>query len=181
MKNKIMGGAYIILYYLIAYHLPKSTFPIIGKFGMLFRSFLGHRILANVGQNVRIENNAYVGNGKRISIGNNSSIGSYFHVQNTNLKIGDFVMMGEEILILGGGHRNDRLDIPMGKQGNLPISSLEICDDVWIGSRVTILGNVRRIGTGVIIGAGTVVTKSIPDFAVVAGNPAKVIRYRNKA
>lgn len=130
------------------------------------------------GKNVNIENNAYIGNGRRISIGEYSGIGSRFFVQNTNLKIGNYVMMGEEVLILGGGHKTDRTDIPMGVQGNLPITDLEICDDVWIGSRVTILGKCKRIGKGVIIGAGSVVTKEIPDYAVVAGNPAKIIRYR---
>ena len=55
---------------------------------------------------------------------------------------------------------------------------MEISDDVWIGNSVIILGNVKRIGTGAIIGAGAVVTKPVPDYAVVAGNPARVIKYR---
>lgn len=168
----------ISLYYSIAQYLPKSTFPILGKIGLKFRTFLCRRLFASVGKGVGVENNAYIGNGNRISIGNNSSIGSFFHVQNTNLKIGDNVMMGEEVLILGGGHKNYRVDIPMGAQGVLPISNLEICNDVWIGSRVIILGNVKRIGEGSIIGAGSVVTKPVPDYAVVAGNPARIIRYR---
>ena len=168
-----------ILYYGITQHLSKSTFPIIGKFGMKLRCLLCRKLFISMGKTVGIENNAYIGNGRRISIGNNSSIGSYFHVQNTNLKIGNYVMMGEEVLILGGGHNNERIDIPMGLQGNNPLSNLEICDDVCIGSRVTILSKVERIGKGVIIGAGSVVTKPIPDFAIVAGNPAKIIKYRN--
>ena len=63
-------------------------------------------------------------------------------------------------------------------QGNIPKSELEIKDNVWIGTRAIILGNVRTIGTGSIIGAGAVVTKPVPDYAIVAGNPARVIRYR---
>ena len=55
---------------------------------------------------------------------------------------------------------------------------MEICDDVWIGNRIIILGNVKRIGTGTIIGAGAMVTKPVPDYSVVAGNPAKIIKYR---
>lgn len=70
--------------------------------------------------------------------------------------------------------------IPIGMQGNLPKSELEIKDDVWIGTRAIILGNVRTIGTGAIIGAGSVVTKPVPDYAIVAGNPARIIRYRTK-
>ena len=87
-------------------------------------------------------------------------------------------MMGEEVLILGGGHNYKDTTIPMGMQGNMPMSELEICNDVWIGSRVIILGNVNRIGTGAIIGAGAVVTKPVPDYAIVAGNPARIIKYR---
>ena len=130
------------------------------------------------GNKVNIENGAYIGNGKKISIDDYSGIGSHFFVQNTNLKIGKYVMMGEEVMIIGGGHNTERIDIPMGAQGDLPVSDLVICDDVWIGSRVTILGKVNRIGKGCIIGAGSVVTKEVPDYAVVAGNPAKIIRFR---
>ncbi len=50
--------------------------------------------------------------------------------------------------------------------------------DVWIGARVTVLPGCRHIGRGAIIGACAVVTKDVPDFAVVAGNPAKVMKYR---
>lgn len=179
MNNFIRGG-YLLLYYLFAQYLPKSTFPIIGKFSKTVRVFLCRKLFVNMGKNVNIENNAYIGNGRKISIASNSGIGARFYVQNTNLKIGNFVMMGEECLILGGGHKNDRIDIPMIYQGDLPNSDLSICDDVWIGSRVIIFSKVGRIGKGAIIGAGSVVTKPIPDYAVVAGNPAKIIRYRKE-
>ncbi|MEG1580255.1 MAG: acetyltransferase, partial [Bacteroidaceae bacterium] len=85
---------------------------------------------------------------------------------------------GSDLLIQGGGHRIENTNIPMGRQGDLPISSLTIGNDVWIGTKVTILGNVKRIGNGVVIGACSVVTKDIPDYAVVGGNPAKIIRFR---
>lgn len=67
----------------------------------------------------------------------------------------------------------------MIRQGTLGKSRLMIHDDVWIGARVTILGNVGTIGKGAIIGAGAVVTKAVPDYAIVGGNPARIIRYRN--
>jgi len=56
--------------------------------------------------------------------------------------------------------------------------SLEIGNDVWIGRNAIITPSVRRIGNGAVIGAGAVVTHDIPDFAVAAGNPARIIKYR---
>lgn len=50
--------------------------------------------------------------------------------------------------------------------------------DVWIGTNALVLPNASKIGTGAIIGAGSVVTKDVPPFAIVAGNPAKIIKYR---
>lgn len=87
-------------------------------------------------------------------------------------------MSAHDVQIIGGGHKYDSLNIPMGQQGNMPRSKLIIKDDVWIGARATILGNVGTIGTGSIIGAGSVVTKAVPDYAIVAGNPARIIKYR---
>lgn len=50
--------------------------------------------------------------------------------------------------------------------------------DVWIGQNAIILPTVKRIGDGAVIGAGAVVTKDVPDFAIVLGNPANVVKYR---
>lgn len=60
----------------------------------------------------------------------------------------------------------------------VPVKKLKIGNDVWIGQNALILGQVNKIGDGAVIGAGAVVTKDIPDYAVVAGVPAKVIKYR---
>jgi len=57
-------------------------------------------------------------------------------------------------------------------------TELVIGNDVWVGCNAIILPNVNRIGDGAIIGAGAVVTRNVPDFAVVAGNPATIIKYR---
>ncbi len=57
-------------------------------------------------------------------------------------------------------------------------TELVIGNDVWVGCNATILPGVNRIGDGAVIGAGAVVTKDVPDFAVIAGNPAAIIKYR---
>lgn len=61
---------------------------------------------------------------------------------------------------------------------NIPMTNLVIEHDAWIGDGVIITPRCRRIGLGAVIGAGSVVTKDVPDFAVVAGNPARLIRWR---
>lgn len=93
------------------------------------------------------------------------------------LHIGKNVMMGPDVTILTHTHNIERTDIPMGHQGSR-IAEVVIGNDVWIGMRVIIMSGVK-IGNGVVIGAGAVVTKNVPDFAIVGGVPAKIIRYRN--
>lgn len=60
---------------------------------------------------------------------------------------------------------------------NMPYKPVTIGNDVWIGDNVIILGGVT-IGNGAIIGAGAIVTKDIPDYSIVVGIPAHIIRYR---
>ena len=64
------------------------------------------------------------------------------------------------------------------KEDVRPRTPLEIGSDVWMGQNAILLSGVGRLGDGAIVGAGAVVTKDVPDFAIVAGNPAKVLSYR---
>lgn len=61
---------------------------------------------------------------------------------------------------------------------DVPRTALTIGHDVWIGRDVKILANVEKIGNGAVIGAGSIVTKDVEPYTVVAGNPARMIRYR---
>lgn len=105
--------------------------------------------------------------------------------------IGSFCSIANEVVIFGGGeHRVDWIstfplriafgDSLAGKDGH-PSTKGEtnIGSDVWIGFRAIILSGVT-IGDGAIIGAGAVVAGNVPPYAIVAGNPAKIIRYRFK-
>lgn len=113
--------------------------------------------------------------GGGISVGSGSGLGVNCLVHGP-LRIGCNVMMGPDVTILTHTHRIDRTDIPMGQQGSI-VKEVTIGNDVWIGMRSIIMPGVR-IGNGVIIGAGAIVTKDIPDYGVVVGVPARVIKYR---
>ena len=78
----------------------------------------------------------------------------------------------------GGAHSFANPDVPIGSEPDEGPTDLEICGDVWIGARAIILPGCKRIGAHSIIGAGAVVTKDVPDYAIVGGNPARVLRMR---
>ncbi len=92
------------------------------------------------------------------------------------ITIGNDVMIGPKTIIWGRDHGIENNGIPMKKQPHV-YSPITIEDDVWIAANVTILKGVT-IGKGAVIGAGAVVVKDVPPYAIVVGNPAKVIRYR---
>lgn len=87
-------------------------------------------------------------------------------------------MIGRELVTIPRNHKIDRIDIPMIEQGYTKATHIVIEDDVWIGDRVTILPGVH-IHTHSVVAAGAVVTKDVPEYAIVGGVPAKVIRFRN--
>lgn len=169
---------WLILYYSIGKHLPKSTTPIVGKFAKYIRQKLCTSLFSVSGKKLNVEQGAYFGNGKDIEVGFEVGFGRNFQCRNVQLKVGDYLMMGEDVLFQGGKHHFERIDIPMGHQGAGGKTSLSIGNDVWIGARVIVLPGCQHIGNGVIIGAGAVVTKNIPNYAIVGGNPAKVIKMR---
>lgn len=170
----------LILYYGLAIHLPKSTCPVIGKMCRSLRNSLCRHIFAKFGNYNNIEQGAYFGNGKDISIGNNVGLGKNFRMQNRIVTIDDELLMAEDVCFIGGNHNINNTEIPIGKQGGNEKIPLYIAGDVWIGTRAMILPGCKKIGHGAVVGAGSVVTKDVPDLAVVAGNPAKIIKYRNK-
>lgn len=122
-----------------------------------------------------MESGAAFGTGKGIKIGNNCGIGGRSQVRGP-LTIGDNVMMGPEVVVFTSNHTFDRLDITMDHQGSVT-KPVVIGNDVWIGQRAMIMAGVT-IGNGVVIAAGSIVTKDIPDYAVVGGVPARVLKYR---
>jgi maltose O-acetyltransferase len=169
---------WLILYYGLAKHLPKSNVPILGRMAKALRASCAKHLFIKCGTQINLEQGAYIGNGKSFSVGDLVGIGKNFCCHNRIVTMHDHIIMGEDVLFQGGGHDYSNLDIPMGQSGNLPSTPLEICDDVWIGARAIILPGCKRIGAHSIIGAGAVVTKDVPDYAIVGGNPARVLKMR---
>lgn len=144
------------------------------KFGRRLRGFAIKLIVLKCGRNINVSKSAKFSS--QIQIGNNSGIGPNAQI-NGKVSIGSNVMMGPDVMMYTRNHVFDRTDIPMNQQGVTTEKPISIGDDVWIGARVIILGGVN-IGNGAIIGAGSVVTKNVLPYSIVAGNPAKEIRKR---
>lgn len=119
-------------------------------------------------------------NPKKIVIGKNTVINknSHFNPGDSKIKIGSYCHLGQGLVIYAFNHNYDsETHIPYDKINiNKPVV---VEDFVWCGANVTIVPGVT-IGEGAIVGAGAVVTKDIPACAIVAGNPAQIIKYRNK-
>ncbi|MFC7709081.1 acyltransferase [Micromonospora lupini] len=119
-----------------------------------------------------------------IEVGHNVDLGwrPVLMAARARIRIGDNVMFGPEVTIRGGNHRIDQVGVPMIAVDKVPGDDTQdrgvtIGDDVWVGTRAVILHGVT-IGRGAVIGAGAIVTRSVPPYAVAAGNPARVIRLR---
>ena len=172
--EKLIKNLYLILYYGFARFLPHSNAPyqVVSK---RMRYVLCKKLFKSIGDNVNVERLAFFRNGEDIEIGENSGLGINCYI--TNAKIGKNVMMGPDVLYIKNKHCFDRLDVPMMEQGNTPERPLIVGDDVWIGAKAIFLPGVS-IGRGAIIAAGSVVTKDVPEYAIVAGNPAIIKSYR---
>lgn len=171
--RKVIGLA---LYVCAAKWLPASY----GKFGFIFRKIrgaCGRLMLNSCGKNVNIERGATFSH--RCELGDNSGIGVNARLYGKVI-IKDNVMMAPDCIIYVRNHRFDRTDIPMCEQGSTEEQPVTIHSDVWIGGRVIILPGIE-IGEGAIIGAGSVVTKNVAPYSIVAGNPARVIGTRQSA
>lgn len=163
-----------MVYISFARYLPVS-YHYFGHISRRLRATCGKLMLDYCGNNVNIERMAQFSS--RIRIGDNSGIGINA-VISAGTEIGSNVMMGPNCTIYSRNHCFDRTDVPMLTQGFQNEKKVVIRDDVWIGGDVIILPGVT-VGKGAIIGAGAVVSKNVPDYAIVVGNPAHIVKYRS--
>src|SRR4029079_9700618 len=95
------------------------------------------------------------------------------------VEVADSAPVGPHAMLLSGGrhHRYDRLDVPIKHQGNPAKEPLRIGRGAWMGAGGIVMAEV---GHDAVVGAGAVVTRPVPPYAVVAGNPARIIRRRDQ-
>jgi len=151
------------------------------------------RSVKSVGIGLKVRRGTYFDRPKCISIGDRVQIGRqvFFgsEVETGFLRCGDDVQIndGAQIDYSGGLELEDRVTVSsdvvvythdhgLNPRSEPVMSPLIVCDGAWIGSGAIVLAKVGRIGRRSVIAAGSVVTKEVGDFTVVAGNPARVIR-----
>ena len=172
---------YLSVYKAFVCHLPSSYSKVGGRIFNKIRIFCVKRIFKKCGKITTVDTHAYLGNGRGGEIGDASGIGAYNHLPN-DIKIGSYVMMGPDVYIVGNAENYNfsRTDIPMCQQGKRQSKPTVIEDDCWIGAKV-LMTSGRHIAKGTIvaaIAADSVVVKNVPPYAIVGGNPAKLIKSR---
>lgn len=141
------------------------------------------RQLAIIGNHTTVHPTSLIRNGQFVSIGDNCLINHNCLIQAGKspagyIKIGNYVHTGVNVMMMAFNHGFYTRDIPTKEQDYFE-APIIINDDVWIGAGSIILSGVT-IGKGAIIAAGAVVNKDVPDYAIVGGVPAKILKYRDE-
>lgn len=170
---------WLVLFYGFANHLPDSYAVIGGSTSNKIRIWICKHIFKECGKVSTVNRNVYFGNGRDIIIGDYSGIGANCIIPH-DIRIGKYVMMGSDLFCFSETHNISDVTKPMcfqGRQNDNQQFKVVIEDDVWIGNRCIITKSVH-VGNGSVLAAGAVVTKNVPDYAIVGGNPAKVLKFR---
>lgn len=144
----------------------------------IIKAYYKHKVIKSakcVGNNLHVNSWSVVTN--MTQLGNNVNFNGMKITGRGNVIIGDNFHSGEECVIISQNHNYDDGEAIPYDSTYIPLDVI-IKDNVWLGTRVTILGGVS-IGEGAIIQAGSTVVSDIPDYAIAGGHPAKVFKYRN--
>lgn len=173
MKNKIL----LELYFFV---LSSSIFqlPLLRKLRLIFfKKIHGGEYLVKFGNNILVKA-AHQSPDAKFKYGKKLKIGSGAYIDYTGgVFIENDVTISERAMIFTHDHNIE--DSEDWQNDGINYSSLIIKQYAWIGANCLILSKVKSIGRGAVVASGAVVTKDVPDYAIVAGNPAKVIKYRN--
>jgi maltose O-acetyltransferase len=139
----------------------------------LLRRLLVQGFIDRCGKGVRVKFNADIS--PHIEVGDFSELGRSCQIYG-GVKIGSNVLMGPDVKLITRNHRHDDLSRPIRLQDE-EFASISIGNNVWLGANVVVLPGVN-VGDHSIVGAGSIVTKNIPEYSIVGGNPAHLIRDR---
>jgi acetyltransferase-like isoleucine patch superfamily enzyme len=134
-----------------------------------------------IGNRVHIDQGAeiYCYSRKPFIIGDQTKIGSYCRLSgHGSLSIGRDCLLGPHVGIFTSNHVFSSIDSPINQQGLIGLGVV-IEDDCWLGCGVQVMDGIR-IGKGSVIGAGAVVTKSLPPYSIAVGAPARIIGKRDQ-
>jgi maltose O-acetyltransferase len=150
-----------------------------GRTGLRLRYAVWRRLLKSLGENTILKRHFQVDVPEVVSIGSNCRLAQGTYIGGAGgVTIGDWVAFGPDVKIWSSNHRFDDPDRPCLLQGDED-KPVIIEDDVWLGANVFVAPGVT-IGKGAVVAAGTVVNKSIPPYALVAGNPGRVFGWRKR-
>ena len=147
--------------------------------GVWMRAKFMPRFLQHLGEHTTLQSGMRITNPEKVRIGSHCNLAQgVFITGGGGVLIGDWVGFGPDVKVWSVTHRFDDPDRPWLLQGweKKPVT---IEDDVWLGANAFVMPGVT-IGRGAIVSAGAVVNKSIPPFAIVAGNPGRVLGWRKK-
>ncbi len=135
-----------------------------------------------LGDDVNLSNNVMIScKGGTVEIGAGTGVGAKTIIHSAGLnpvRVGADVAIGPMCYLVGGGNYNiDRLDMPMCKQGIKLDGGVNLADDVWLGSGVTVLGGVS-MGKGSVAAASALLSKDAPEYSINLGVPARVTGMR---
>lgn len=147
--------------------------------GVWMRAFFMPYFLQRLGTDTKLQSGMRVTNPEKISIGSHCNFAQgVFITGGGGVCIGDWVGFGPDVKVWSVTHRFDDAERPWLLQG-WEKKAVVIEDDVWLGANAFVMPGVT-IGKGAIISAGAIVNKSIPPYALVAGNPGRVIGWRKR-
>ena len=174
---------YLSLRWRIWYIINKSKFKQLGKKAFMYKPLSIEGI-----QNISVGSNVYIAYKTWLAamphtgfkeceliIGDGCIIGNFNHIYATkSIRFGNNVLTADKVYISDNLHGYEDISTPILRQPVKQVGTVTIGENSWIGENVCIMG--ANIGKHCVIGANSVVTKDIPDFCVVAGAPAKIIK-----
>lgn len=154
-----------------------GSFP--GAIGIILRNIVYSLFFEKKKGMIWVQPRVTIVESRKFQVGKNCGIntGTYINAKG-GIIFGDNVLVGSNVTISSGKHPIEGIEPPIFERPTEPVP-ITIEDDVWIGANAVIVPGIT-LRKGTVVGAGAIVTKDTEEYSVVAGVPAKIIRYRNE-